>query len=818
MLIPISWLKKYVNISITPSELAHQLTMAGTEIGAINQIGDTWGREKIIVGQVIKIDAHPNADRLSLPTVDIGDNETHTVVCGAPNLDVGQKIAFAKAGASLMNIHTGRIEELKPTKIRGVMSSGMICSKLELGLGEDHTGILVLDSETPIGTPLVDSLGDTILDAEVTPNRPDCLSVLGIAHEISAITSQNLIEPDLSYPSHGKQIDSQISIKLDNEKLVKRYTASLIHNIKVEPSPMWLQNVLTKAGQRPINNIVDITNYVMLEYGQPLHAFDLDKINGDTIFVREAFDKEVLVTLDGERRELTPGMLIIADSCNPIGLAGIIGGEETAVGSSTKSILIESANFNATNVRRTRSILKVSTGASYRFERGIRPELAPLALKRASQLITQITGGNAAQGIIDLYPGETSPPTFSTSQKHVKQVLGIDIPVERIRNILASLGFELVDSPNKDSHIGSQVEANVRVKAPYWRSDITIENDLIEEIARIIGYDNIPNTPISTPIPNHEPNYPRIFREQMRDILVSSGMDEIISYPLTSKPTLDAVSATADHPEPFKISNPMSSDMHYLRTSLRGSLLETLSYNRRISQREGIRIFEIARIYLPSHDPKEKILPHETEMIVGVLSGPRLSKSWLGSNSNLDFFDAKGILESAFDKISLRIKYIPSSDDAMHPGKTAALLCNTTHVGVMGELHPKILEYFNLEDFPVILFELSLDNLHKMAEKTSTTYSPVSRFPESERDWGLIVNTDISSDTIQTIIERHKLVIRTTPLDIYTGQEIPAGKKSVTYRVVFQSSMGTLTTEEINKTQNSILRQLIKEVQATLRE
>ena len=809
MLIPISWLKKYVNISATPSELAHQLTMAGTEIGAINQIGDTWEREKVIVGQVIKINAHPNADRLHLPTVDIGSNETHTVVCGAPNLDVGQKIAFAKAGAHLMNAHTGRIEELKPTKIRGVMSSGMICSKLELGLGKDHIGILILDNETPIGTSLVDSLGDTILDAEITPNRPDCLSILGIAHEISAITSQNLVEPDLSYPSHGKQIDSQIDIKINNEKLVKRYTASLIHDIKVEPSPMWLQDTLTKAGQRPINNIVDVTNYVMLEYGQPLHAFDLAKISGETIFVREALNKEILVTLDGERRELTPGMLTIADACNPIGLAGIIGGEETAVDSSTKSILIESANFNATNVRRTRSTLKISTEASYRFERGIRPELAPLALKRASQLITQITGGNAAPGIIDLYPGETSPPILSTSQKHVKQVLGIDMPVERIRNILDSLGFELVNP---------QVEPNVRVKAPYWRSDITIENDLIEEIARILGYDNIPNTPIAAPIPNHEPNYPRIFRERMRDILVSSGMDEIISYPLTNKPTLDAVSATADHPKPFKISNPMSSEMHYLRTSLRGSLLETLAYNQRISQRNGIRIFEIARIYLPSPDPKEKILPHETEMIVGVLSGPRLTKSWLSSDSNLDFFDAKGILESAFEKNSLKIKYIPSTDDAMHPGKTAALLCDNTQVGVMGELHPKILEYFNLADFPVILFELSLDNLHKMAGKTSTTYSIVSKFPESERDWGLIVNTDISSDTIRTIIERHKLVIRTTPLDIYTGQEIPAGKKSVTYRVVFQSPMGTLTTEEINKAQNSILRQLNKKVQATLRE
>ena len=809
MLIPISWLKKYVNISTSPSELAHQLTMAGTEIAAIHQIGDTWEREKVVVGQIIKIDAHPNADRLNLPTVDIGRNETHTVVCGAPNLNVGQKIAFAKAGAHLMNTHTGRIEELKPTKIRGVLSSGMICSKLELGLGEDHTGILVLESKTPIGTPLVDSLGDTILDADVTPNRPDCLSILGIAHEISAITSQNLVEPDLNYPSHGKKVDSQVNIKLNNEKLVKRYTASLIHNIKVEPSPMWLQDALTKAGQRPINNIVDVTNYVMLEYGQPLHAFDLAKINGDTIFVREALNKEVLVTLDGERRELAPGMLTIADSCNPIGLAGIIGGKETAVDSSTKSILIESANFNATNVRRTRSILKVSTEASYRFERGIRPELAPLALKRASQLITQITGGAAASGIIDLYPGETSLPILITSQKHVNQVLGIDISVERIQNILDSLGFESVDS---------QVESEVRVKAPYWRSDITIENDLIEEIARIIGYDNIPDTPIATPIPNHEPNYPRIFREKMRDILVSSGMDEIISYPLTNKPTLDVVSATPNHPKPFKISNPMSGEMHYLRTSLRGSLLETLSYNQRISQRNGIRIFEIARIYLPSRDPKEKILPHETEMIVGVLSGPRLTKSWLSSDSNLDFFDAKGILEAAFEKISLKIKYTPSTDDAMHPGKTAALLCGNTQVGVMGELHPKILEYFNLENFPVILFELSLDNLHKMAGKTSTIYSPVSKFPESERDWGLIVNIDIPSDTIQTIIERHKLVIRTTPLDIYTGQEIPAGKKAVTYRVVFQSSKGTLTTEEINKAQNSILRQLNKEVQSTLRE
>ena len=817
MRVPLSWLKKYVSISLPPKELAHRLTMAGTEVGELEQIGGNWDRDKVVVGHVLKVERHPNADRLTLPTVDLGDGETMTVVCGAPNVAAGQKIAIAREGALLISPRSGKVEPLKAAKIRGVTSSGMVCSALELGLGEEHEGILVLDEDAPVGAPLVDYLGDAVLDIDVTPNRPDCLSILGIAHEVAALTGERLTEPDLSYPEEGTPIESQVKIKIADPHLCYRYTASLVSGIKVGPSPPWLQDALVKAGQRPINNVVDITNYAMLEYGQPLHAFDFDTVKDKTIIVRAARPGEVLVSLDGERRTLSPPMLTIADADDAIGLAGIMGGANSEMHEGTTSVLIESASIDPINTRRTASALRLSTEASYRFERGIRAELAPLALRHATQLILEIGGGKAAQGIIDLYPGEKETLAVRISLQRIKQVLGVDFSMREVERVLNSLGFERTRTEDSKAAPARQRDNALWMKVPYWRSDIAIEDDLVEEVARIVGYDTIPTTTLSAPIPHHQPQPMRSLKENLRDLLAAAGMQETISYPLTNLGTLDSVGALGDGPQPLKIANPMSSELDTLRTSLRGSMLETLASNRRISHDEGIRLFEMGRVYLPKVEAKERELPEEREMLVGVLSGPRFPVSWLAGQEDMDFFDAKGVMESAFAQMGAHIEYEPSSDPILHPGKAARLVCGGNAVGVMGEVHPGVLERFDMEGSSATLFEVDLESLLHSVGQGERRYQSISRFPESYRDFALTVNADVSSAQIKTIMEGHDLVVRASLFDVYSGGEIPAGKKSVAYRLIFQSSSGTLTAEQVNRAQEDILGNLRREVGAELR-
>ena len=676
MKVPLSWLRQYVPLSVAPDDLAHRLTMAGVEVNAVEKIGGDWDRDKLIVGWVVRVDRHPNADLLTLPTVDLGNGETMTVVCGAPNVAAGQKIAFAREGAMLFSPRSGRVEPLRAAKIRGEVSRGMVCSALELGLGEDHDGILVLDESARIGMPLVDYLGDSVLDIEVTPNRPDCLAILGVAHEAAALTGQVVTEPDASYPEDGLPIDTQVTIEIADPALCHRYTASLVTGVRIGPSPRWMQDALSKAGQRPVNNIVDITNYVMLEYGQPLHAFDFDQVRDRTIIVRPARDGEVLTTLDGQIRTLRPPMLTIADSRDAAGLAGVMGGANSEMHEGTTSVLLESASFDPINTRRTASALRLSTEASHRFERGIRPELAPLALRRATQLILETAGGTAAEGIVDLYPGRRERPPVSLSASRISQVLGVDYEMAEVERILVSLGFRC-SSP-------STGEETLIAEVPYWRSDISIEDDLVEEVARIGGYDAIPTTTLSTPIPHHQPDDLITVRERARDLLAAAGMRETISYNLTSLGALDV------SPRPIRIANPMSAEQEYLRTSLRSAVLGTLSSNRRTAAGAGIRIFEIGRVFLPREGAVGPELPDEREMLVGVLSGRRFPPSWRAPSVDMDFFDAKGVLERLFGGLGVPAEYVRAEDPVLHPGKTARISSGGETIGVVGELHPRV--------------------------------------------------------------------------------------------------------------------------------
>ena len=799
MKIPLSWLKEYVDIVVPVDELAHLLTMAGTEVAEITAIG---GWKNCYVGRVTDVAQHPNADRLTLCTVDIG-GETMQVVCGAPNVAESQKVAFAKVGAELFNTHSGKLEPLKAARIRGIESQGMICSERELCIGDDHTGIVVLPEDAPMGTPLSDYLGDHVLDMEVTPNRPDCLSILGVAHEVAAITGTTVREPGYSYSEEGVSINILATVEIADPDLCHRYTASLIAGIKVGPSPQWLQDRLLKAGMRPINNLVDITNYVMLEYNQPLHAFDFHTLKQGKIVVRRARPEEVLTSLDGIERKLSTSMLVIADATDAVALGGVIGGTLTEITERTTTVLVESASFDPINNRRTAQTLLLSTEASTRFEKGLRPEVAPIALRRATRLIADIAGGVVAKGILDVFPTQDRcSPTLSLSMGRLQKVLGVSLSIERVQQVFTSLGFacEVLDS------------GVLQVTSPYWRSDINIEDDLIEEVARIVGYEEIPTSPLTTSIPGYQPQPLQELRDQVKDLLVACGMQEVINYSVTSLDELNSVKALDGGPTPLKLANPMNAQHEHLRTTLRSGLLSTLAANRP-HESGPVRIFESGRIYLP----RDRDLPLEREIVGGLVSGPLWETHWLAYQGELGFHDAKGIVDKLLGELGVTATYEPTPDSALHPGKCARIMAEDIPLGVVGEVHPVVLEGFGLDGEPVVLFELDIENVLKALPQEGHRYKPVGRFPSAVRDLSVLVDLDIPAARIKKLIEQRRLVARVLLFDEYTGENIPAGKRSLAYHIYFQSPDRTLTAEEVNGAFQAILNSLEREVGAQLR-
>jgi phenylalanyl-tRNA synthetase beta chain len=799
---PLNWLRDYVDITLPPAELAGRLTLAGFEVGEIQAIGGSW--DNIVVGQILAVNPHPNADRLRLATVDLG-TEQMTVICGAPNLNNGDKIAFAQVGARLINPHNGEIEELKPAKIRGVVSSGMICSEKELGISDSHEGIMVLSEEVPAGTPLADCLGDTVLDIDVTPNRPDCLSVVGIAREVAALSGRSPHIPEISYEEANAPIDEQISIEIADPDLCPRYCASLITGVKIAESPKWMQERLLACGQRPINNIVDITNYVMLEYGQPLHSFDYEKIKSRKIVVRRAADGEVITSLDGVERNLKNDMLVIADGERAVAIAGVMGGANSEVTESTGTILLEAASFNPASIHYTSHHLSLMSEASMRFERGISPGMTIPALKHATQLIAQLGGGQIARGIVDVYPGKKESEPIPLSTVEVKRILGVEFSLDQIVDTLTSLGFAC----QKDG-------PNIKVVAPYWRSDIQLTVDLIEEVARIIGYDQIPTTMLSEPLPRQNPDPVLSLKAKIRQSLVGYGFQEVITYSLTGLELLSNLTLKPGSPEPvpLRVTNPMTADQEYLRPNLRANLLAVLSANRR-HEDGGIRLFELGKIYLP----REKDLPAEPEVLCGLLSGTKIEPSWLGGDGSFDFYDAKGVVEALLLHLGVQANFEQSSDEGLHPAKQAAIILKdnslSVRLGIVGELHPKVADAFEISEL-VCLFEISVTALlpfttgHKM-------FQPIPRFPSIVRDLALVVNTEITHQKVYDIIGSFPLVSEVTLFDVYSGKQVAPGKKSLAYRVIYQSPTHTLTDEEVNKVQQQILDRLTKELGATMR-
>jgi len=800
MKIPLKWLKEYLDITLSPAEVANKLTMAGMEVKGMQVIGSDW--ENIIVGQIITINPHPNADRLTLPTVDLG-TEQQTVVCGAPNLRVGDKVAFAPVGAQLIDGHAGQAFRLKSAKIRGVVSSGMVCSEKELGISDSHEGIMVLPAEAPVGTPLADYLGDVIFDLDITPNRPDCLCVVGIVREIAALTGQSLSLPEVSYEETASPIDRQISVEIAAPDLCPRYCASLITGVKVAESPMWLQQRLLSCGMRPISNIVDITNYVMLEYGQPLHAFDYDKIRGKGIIVRRAADGEAVVTLDGVERVLSGDMLVIADKEGSVAIAGVMGGASSEVTQRTTSILLEAANFNPASIHYTGGQLQLPSEACIRFERGIRPELTLPALKRATQLIVQLAGGEAAKGVVDVYPGERDQEPILLSTGKVKTLLGVEFSLDQIVDALTSLGF--------DCKQGDSV-SEVWVTTPYWRSDIHLAEDLVEEAVRIIGYDKIPTTMLSQPLPRQNPEPILGLKQKAGRILTGYGFQEVITYSLTGLEMLNKLLPESHslEPVPIHMANPMTAEREYLRPNLRAHLSAAFSENRRYED-GGIRLFELGKVYLPRHND----LPAEPEVLCGILGGSRFEESWQSKDELLGFYDAKGVVEGLLNQLGANANFEEAEDVSLCLGKQTAIVVGGNKLGVVGELHPKVLAAFEISE-PVYLFEINLTALspctigHKM-------FQPVPRFPAIVRDIALIVDAGISHQKVLDIITSFQLVKQVTLFDVYAGDQVPQGKKSLAYRITFQSPTHTLTDEEVNEIHQQILNKLSCELGATLR-
>ncbi|MFC1860524.1 phenylalanine--tRNA ligase subunit beta [Chloroflexota bacterium] len=800
MKIPLKWLKEYVDITISSSDLANKLTMAGSEIKGVQVIGGEW--ENIVVGQITAINPHPDADRLTLPTLDLG-NEQHTVVCGAPNLRIGDKIAFARVGAQFIDGHSGKTATLKPAKIRGVVSAGMVCSEKELGISDSHEGIMVLPAEAPVGTPLADYLGDVIFDLDITPNRPDCLCVIGIAREVAALTGRSLSLPEVSYEEKSSPVGQQISVEIAAPDLCPRYCASLIDEVKIGESPRWLQQRLLACGMRPISNIVDITNYVMLEYGQPLHAFDYTKIRGKKIIVRRADEGENLMTLDGVERILSDDMLVIADGEGSVAVAGVMGGADSEVAGGTTSILLEAANFNPASIHYTGRRLQLPSEACMRFERGIRPELTLPALKHATQLIVELAGGEVAKGVVDVYPGKEEPEPILLSTDKVKTVLGVGFSPDRIMSALTALGF---NCRRGDS------ASDVLVTAPYWRSDIHIPEDLVEEAIRIIGYDEIPTSMLSQQLPRQNPDPVISLKRKAGSILTGYGFQEIISYSLTG---LEMINKLLPEPHPLEpallhMVNPMTAEREYLRPGLRASLLAAFSANRR-HEDSIIRLFELGKVYLP----RRKNLPDEPEVLCGILGGSRSKESWRVSGELFDFYDVKGILDGLLKQLGVEAKFETDKDEGLHPGKQASVVINSKKLGVIGELHPKVLEAFEISE-PVYLFEINLTVLlpYTIGHKT---FRSIPRFPSIVRDMALVVDSVITHQRVLDIIMGFPLVNQVTLFDVYSGEQFARGKKSLAYRIAFQSPAHTLTDEEVNKVQQKILDKLFGELGAVLR-
>ncbi len=809
MRVPLRWLETMVPLPEDVEALAHRLTLAGLEVTDIERTGGDWDR--VVVGRVLEVRPHPDADRLRLVTVDKG-GERQTVVCGASNVAAGQDIAFASEGAMLTDPRTGTPRKLKKSRIRGVVSGGMVCSEAELGLSAAHEGILVLDTSRPPGTPLSDVLGDRVYVFDLTPNRADALSVLGVAREVSALTGAPLTPPETATPRPGPAIEGRAAVEIAAPDLCRRFTLALIEDVEIAPSPAWMQERLTAAGMRPINNLVDITNYVMLELGQPVHAFDYDTVRDGRIIVRRAAPGETLTTLDGRTRRLDPDRLVIADPGGAIALAGVMGGIETEITDSTRNVLLEVANFEPAGVRRTARAFDLLSDAARRFAWGLPPEMPEVASARVCRLLAEYARGRVAAGMVDSWPVREPGVTIELRRSRVPQVLGMEVPRPAVRAALDGLGFEVEE--NDDT---------LTVGVPYWRRDVRVPDDLVEEVARITGYDDLPAAPLAGAIPHHPPLPARDLRERVRDLAAEAALYEVQTYSLLSDADLAAVTPPELRDTPLiKVRNPLGEARDTLRTSLRPGILRAAASNVARGAR-AVRLYEVGRSYHPSGSDDGR--PEEREAAVGLVAGVQFDRFGSPTETGLDFYDAKATLEHVLAGLRVSADFRPVAAFGLLEGRTAEVSVEGSAVGVLGQVHPETAAVFGVGQ-DAFLWDLDLSALLEAAPGMTKPPAavPLPRHPSAVEDFALLVGPELLAQDLVREALGHPLVVEARVFDDYrledSGAEGEAGeaRRSLGISVRYQARNRTLNENDIAKVRRTILKRFKANHGAVVRE
>ncbi|MBI5492240.1 MAG: phenylalanine--tRNA ligase subunit beta [Deltaproteobacteria bacterium] len=762
----------------SPKELADALTMAGVEVESITRTGAELNN--VITARILSCAPHPNADRLQLCEV-ATDSQKYSIVCGARNMKAGDRVALALPGAKLPN---GVI--IKKSKIRGVESEGMMCSEVEMGIKETSEGIMILPEDTPLGADINKVLGppDFLLEVGITPNRADLLSIRGLAREISAVLGLGFKDKSIE-PVEGETDAADIaSVNIEVGAPCRRYCARVIENVSIAPSPDDIRKKLEAHGVRAINNVVDVTNLVLLELGQPLHAFDLDRLSDRTIDVRLAAEGETIETIDNKVRKLDPAMLVIADSKAPVALAGVMGGKFSEVSDSTRNILLESAWFEPSSVRRTSRKTGLSSDSSYRFERGVDIKGVRNAIDVAAALINRLAGGKTAKGVIDIYPEEMKQPEISFRVKRCEDLLGISVGVDTVKNIFQRLGVEITEK-----------DGAIKATPPTYRVDLKNEADLVEEVARLSGYGNIPTVmPVAALTPGKPGRHTRI-KKTVAEVLTNEGFCEAINYSFISR-ELFGLTGPVDK-KGVTILNPLTEEQVIMRDSLIPSLLDTLRRNL-AKKNEEVRIFEFAPAFIAGEDK----LPKEEWKVAGVMYGLRFEESWCYPKEGFDFFDVKGVVETVFEGLGANFDLKAMSDagqKTFHPGKSAVITVNGKVAGAFGEIHPELKMKLDLKR-PAYLFEIDVDAVTEAGER-KRKYSPLPRFPESTRDIAFIVDESVPYKDIIGAIKMldAKLIERVELFDVYYAGNIPPGKRSMALRIVYRSMERTLTAEEVEE-------------------
>lgn len=792
MKVPYKWLKDYVDIDINAQELGDMLTLSGSKLEEVITSGDEI--QNVVTGKLLKIEPHPDAEKLVICQVEVGKDEPIQIVTGAKNMVEGDIVPVALHGSTL----PGGVK-IKKGKLRGILSNGMMCSAEEIGVTEEHPvhGLMILDKDTEVGKDIKDVLGldNPVLDFEITSNRPDCLSIIGIARETAATLNTKYRKPKFDFTeAKGKNIKDELTVEV-KDKLCKRYMARIVKNIKIEPSPAWMQERLTLAGVRPINNIVDITNFVMIELGQPMHAFDKRMISSNKIVVERAKADEKFTTLDGTERILTENQLMIKNGDKSVAIAGIMGGLNSEVTEDTKEIIFESANFDGTNIRVSSQKLALRTEASGRYEKDLDPNLCMEALNRACNLIEELNAGEIEEGVIDIYPEKVTKHYVEVDYKWVNEFLGTKLSMEEMKGCLDRL--ELDTEINGDT---------LKVLSPTFRGDINIREDVAEEIARIYGYNVIESTVIQSPSIRTGKSRKQIIKDMVIESLLASGLNESISYSFISPKVFDKILIPNDSElrNVVKIRNPLGEDFSVMRTTTLHSMMESLQRNHSRNN-EFARLFEIGKVYMPASN--ENNIPEEKNVVT------------VGMYGNVDYFDLKGVIENLLEVLGIKnVSYVRESENpTFHPGKTASVMVKNKCYGIIGEIHPDVAENYGVEERCYIA-EISLDELIENAS-TKKEYEPIPKFPAVTRDMAIIVDEDILVQQIEDIIKRQgSSILESYKLfDVYKGTQVPEGKKSVAYSITYRDKNKTLTEKEVEKVHNKIIKTLEHLIGAELR-